>query len=66
LSRNAGFTWEEVHKDVHLGDSGSVLVMANDEQPTDHVLFTTDSGLNWHEYKFMDEKIRVYTIVTVP
>jgi Sortilin, neurotensin receptor 3,/Sortilin, neurotensin receptor 3, C-terminal len=69
LSRDAGFTWEEVHKDAHLwefGDSGSILVMTNDEQPTDHVLFTTDEGLNWREYKFSDEKIRVRSIVTVP
>lgn len=69
LSRDAGFTWEEVHKDAHLwefGDSGSILVMANDEEPTDHVLFTTDEGLNWREYKFTDEKVRVRSILTVP
>lgn len=68
FSRDAGFTWEEVHKDAHLwefGDSGSILVMANDEEPTDHVLFSTDEGLNWREYKFTDEKIRVRSIVTV-
>lgn len=69
LSRDAGFTWEEVHKDAHLwefGDSGSILIMANDEEPTDHVLFSTDEGLNWREYKFGDEPIRVRSIVTVP
>ncbi|KAG6856320.1 vacuolar protein sorting/targeting protein PEP1, partial [Tephrocybe sp. NHM501043] len=69
LSRDGGFTWEEVHKDAHLwefGDSGSVLVMVNDEEPTDHLLFSTDEGLNWREYKFTDEKIRVRFIVTVP
>ncbi|KAJ7065213.1 vacuolar protein sorting/targeting protein 10 [Mycena amicta] len=69
LSRDGGFTWEEVHKDAHLwefGDSGSILVMANDEEPTDHVLFSTDEGLNWREYKFSDEKMRVRSIVTVP
>ncbi|KIK54103.1 hypothetical protein GYMLUDRAFT_232409 [Collybiopsis luxurians FD-317 M1] len=69
LSRDAGFTWEEVHKDAHLyefGDSGSILVMANDEEPTDHVLFSTDEGAHWREYKFTDDKIRVSTIVTVP
>ncbi|EIM80281.1 Oligoxyloglucan reducing end-specific cellobiohydrolase [Stereum hirsutum FP-91666 SS1] len=69
LSRDAGFTWEEVHKDAHLwefGDSGSILIMANDEEPTDHVLFTTDEGLNWREYTFTDEKLRVTSIVTVP
>ncbi|KAJ6624911.1 Oligoxyloglucan reducing end-specific cellobiohydrolase [Mycena sp. CBHHK59/15] len=69
LSRDAGFTWEEVHKDAHLwefGDSGSILVMANDEEPTDHVLFSTDEGLNWREYQFSNEKMRVQSIVTVP
>jgi hypothetical protein len=69
LSRDAGFTWEEVHKDAHLwefGDSGSILVMANDEEPTDHVLFSTDEGLNWREYKFSDEKMRIQSIITVP
>ncbi|KAI9439495.1 Oligoxyloglucan reducing end-specific cellobiohydrolase, partial [Lactarius psammicola] len=45
---------------------GLNLVMANDEEPTDHVLFTTDEGLTWREYKFSDEKIRVRSIVTVP
>jgi hypothetical protein len=68
LSRDAGFTWQEVHKDAHLwefGDSGSILVMANDEEPTDHVLYSTDQGLNWNEYKFGD-RIRVLVIVTVP
>ncbi|KAH8091689.1 hypothetical protein BXZ70DRAFT_898700, partial [Cristinia sonorae] len=69
LSRDAGFTWEEVHKDAHLwefGDSGSILIMANDEDATDHVMFSLDEGLNWREYRFSDEKIRVKAIVTVP
>ncbi len=69
LSRDAGFTWEEVHKDAHLwefGDSGSILIMANDEEPTDHVLFSTDEGKNWREYRFSQDKMRVTSIVTVP
>lgn len=69
LSRDAGFTWEEVHKDAHtweFGDSGSILIMANDEEPTDHVMFSTDEGLNWREYVFTTEKVRVKEIVTVP
>ncbi|KAJ7248956.1 hypothetical protein C8J57DRAFT_1475371 [Mycena rebaudengoi] len=69
LSRDAGITWEEVHKDAHLwkfGDSGSILVMANDEEPTDHVLFSTDEGMNWRSYKFSEEKLRVLSILTVP
>ncbi|KAG1747763.1 uncharacterized protein EDB91DRAFT_1245255 [Suillus paluster] len=69
LSRDGGFTWEEVHKDAHLwefGDSGSVIVIVNDEEPTDHVLFTTDEGLSWREFKFTNEKMRVRDIMTVP
>jgi hypothetical protein len=68
LTRDGGFTWEEVHKDAHMwefGDSGSVLVIVNDEEATDHVLYTTDEGLTWKQYAF-DTKIRVSSIQTVP
>jgi hypothetical protein len=66
LSRDGGFTWEEIHKGTHLwefGDSGSILVMANDKEPTDHVLFSTNEGLDWQEYKFTDQKIWISYIV---
>lgn len=68
LSRDGGFTWEEVYKGAHLWefcDSGSLVVMANDEQPTNVVLFSTDQGLTWHEYN-IGETMRVLSIVTVP
>jgi Sortilin, neurotensin receptor 3,/Sortilin, neurotensin receptor 3, C-terminal len=68
LTRNAGITWEEVHKDAHLwafGDSGSILVIANDEQPTDRVQYTTDHGLHWTEYNFGIE-LRVETLTSDP
>ncbi|KAL1711304.1 hypothetical protein EV715DRAFT_215457, partial [Schizophyllum commune] len=80
LGRDAGLTWEEVHKrsahtslplrvgvdpfkDAHLwelGDTGSVLVMANGKEPTDCVLCSTNEGKTWHEYKFVaGGKLRV-------
>ncbi|KAF8600483.1 signal sequence binding protein [Ceratobasidium sp. AG-I] len=68
LTRDGGFTWEEVHKDAHLfeyGDSGSVIVIVNDEEPTDHVLYTINEGQSWRDYKFSDEKLRIRSIVTV-
>ncbi len=68
LTRDAGFTWEEVHKDAHMwefGDSGSVLCLVNDEGPTDHVIYSIDEGLTWSEYTF-DDSIRVKSIQTVP
>ncbi len=72
LSRDGGFTWEEIHKDAHLfefGDSGSVLVIANDEGPTDRIYFSLDEGLTWREYIFAaggEAKLRIREIVTVP
>ncbi|GAA6062486.1 hypothetical protein JCM10212_001859 [Sporobolomyces blumeae] len=68
LTRDGGFTWEEVHKDAHVweyGDQGSILVLANDEDATDHVTYTLDEGLTWQDYDF-GERIRVKSIVTVP
>ncbi|KAJ7446295.1 Oligoxyloglucan reducing end-specific cellobiohydrolase [Mycena latifolia] len=67
LSRDAGYTWEEIRKDPHIwefGDSGSILVMASATSATDHVLFSTNEGLNWHEYQFSDKEMRVRSIVT--
>ncbi len=68
LTRDGGLTWEEIHKDAHLwefGDSGSILIIANDEGPTDHVTYSTDEGLSWSEYVFND-MLRVQSIQTVP
>lgn len=68
LTRDGGFTWEEVHKDAHVweyGDQGSILILANDEDSTDHVTYTLNEGLSWQDYNF-GESIRVKSIVTVP
>ncbi|BEI81872.1 hypothetical protein CcaverHIS002_0210320 [Cutaneotrichosporon cavernicola] len=68
LTRDGGSTWQEVHKDAHMweyGDSGSILVLVNDEGPTDHILFSIDQGLSWNTYTF-GERLRVQTIQTVP
>ncbi|GMK59242.1 hypothetical protein CspeluHIS016_0702570 [Cutaneotrichosporon spelunceum] len=68
LTRDGGSTWQEVHKDAHMweyGDSGSILVLVNDEGPTDHVLFSIDQGISWNTHTF-GERLRVQTIQTVP
>ncbi|MBW0519773.1 hypothetical protein O181_059488 [Austropuccinia psidii MF-1] len=69
LTRDGGFTWEEVSKDAHMweyGDQGSILILINDEGPTDRVKYTLDEGLTWSEYVFGDSPIRVTSVVTVP
>lgn len=68
LTRDGGFTWEEVKKDAHkweFGDQGSIIVLVNDEDATNLVYYTLDQGLTWREYSFED-KLRVKKIVTVP
>lgn len=68
LTRDGGFTWEEVHKDTHkweYGDHGSIIVLVDDKHATDTLLYTLDQGLSWNSYRF-GEKVRVSTLDTVP
>ena len=68
LTRDGGFTWEEIHKDAHMweyGDQGSILLLVNDETATDRVSYSLDEGLTWKDYVFGDA-IRARSITTVP
>jgi hypothetical protein len=41
LTRDAGLTWIEVKKGAYMyefGNQGGILVLVDDEQPTDHIL----------------------------
>lgn len=47
LTRDAGRTWIEVTKDAHtweFGDHGGILLLMNDEVPTDSVKYSLDMG----------------------
>ncbi|THU81963.1 Oligoxyloglucan reducing end-specific cellobiohydrolase [Dendrothele bispora CBS 962.96] len=69
ISRDAGFSWEEIHKKSHFwefGDSGSILVMVNDKEATNHVIFSKNQGLTWEEYQFADKEMFVKDIITEP
>jgi photosystem II stability/assembly factor-like uncharacterized protein len=68
ITRDGGFSWQEIHKDAHMwefGDSGSVIVIVNDEDVTDQVLYSTDEGLSWKSHNF-GTSVRVQSIQTVP
>ena len=50
LSTDAGLNWQMVHEDAHkyeFGDQGSVIVIAGDEEPVDHVSYSYDYGKTW-------------------
>ncbi|RIA92294.1 hypothetical protein C1645_765456 [Glomus cerebriforme] len=72
LTRDAGVTWTEVKKGAYMyefGNQGSIIVLVDDEQPTDHVLYSLNEGTSWQEYKFTkvgEQSIRVIDIDTMP
>ena len=50
LSTDAGLTWRMISKDAHkyeFGDLGSILVIVDDEEVTDTVKYSLDSGKTW-------------------
>lgn len=50
ISSDAGLTWKVVQNEPHkyeFGDQGSLLVVINDLEPTDHVLYSYDFGQTW-------------------
>jgi hypothetical protein len=51
MSTDAGLTWTMVREGAHLyefGDSGSVIVIVDNEQVTDSILYSTDMGQTWY------------------
>jgi len=74
LTRDAGKTWVEIHKDAHLyefGDYGGILLLVNDEQATNFLEFSIDQGNTFTRYHFIDSKqknrkVKVKDILTVP
>jgi hypothetical protein len=50
LSTGNGVSWNMVHKDAHkyeFGDKRSLLVLVNNEEFTDVIVYSTDSGKTW-------------------
>ncbi|KAJ1533931.1 vacuolar protein sorting/targeting protein PEP1, partial [Nowakowskiella sp. JEL0078] len=69
LTRDAGQSWVEVHKDAHkfaLGDHGTLIVLVNDEGPTDRIIYSWDFGTSWAEFKISEKPIRVKSLVSIP
>ncbi len=68
LSVDAGKTWKMVSQDAHkyeFGDQGSILVMAPDEESTDHVKYSWDFGKTWQKLS-LGVTTRVKFLTTVP
>eukprot|EP00397_Hematodinium_sp_SG-2012_P006934 GEMP01006971.1.p1 GENE.GEMP01006971.1~~GEMP01006971.1.p1 ORF type:complete len:841 (+),score=152.98 GEMP01006971.1:153-2675(+) len=69
LSRDGGLTWIEAHKGAFIyeyGDHGGLLVMANDVQATNMIVFSWNEGSTWYDFDFAQQKLNVDNVVTFP
>ncbi|KRW98331.1 Cyclic nucleotide-binding protein [Pseudocohnilembus persalinus] len=69
VSIDGGWVWKQVEQGSHIyeiGDQGSVVVMASDQQATNFIIYSIDDGQTWQKYQFQDQKIEVINIVTDP
>jgi hypothetical protein len=71
FSRDAGWTWEEIANGSYIyeyADHGSVIVMADNTQETNRILYTWNQFLNYTECRFSDSnaKLRIQDIHAEP
>ncbi|XP_071441297.1 sortilin-related receptor-like isoform X2 [Hetaerina americana] len=72
LSRDAGLTWFQLLKDYNFfnfGDHGGVLVAVRYFKSlgeTRELMYSTDEGERWQSYKFYNDDLRVYGLMTEP
>jgi len=74
MTADAGVTWKQVQKGLwtwQYGDRGSITVLVKQwkrgihEEKTNHLLYSTDQGDNWEEYKFSDEDVEVLDVTSL-
>jgi hypothetical protein len=69
MSRDAGLTWREVAKGSHIyefGDHGGLVVMAEDNRPTNFIYYSWDEGLTWTKLKISDDSLLIENIIIEP
>ncbi|KAJ1973117.1 vacuolar protein sorting/targeting protein PEP1 [Dimargaris verticillata] len=71
LTRDGGLTWREIRKGAHLhefGDHGAILLLVDDEAPTDHVWYSLNEGKSFSRYTFAPthRKQRIVAMTTEP
>ncbi|KAF9903168.1 vacuolar protein sorting/targeting protein PEP1 [Linnemannia zychae] len=68
LTRDGGHSWKEVLHGPHqydFGDHGSIILLVkDDERPTDHIIYSLDHGNTFKQFEFSKEEVIVKDIVT--
>ena len=69
LSRDGGLNWFEIRKGSHIyeiGDHGGLIIIADDQNPTNSIFYSYDEGLNFEELKISSFKLQVKNIIIEP
>ena len=69
MTTDGGISWKSVKKGKFLwryGDQGSIIVIVQQDVPTQSIFYTLDEGEKWNEYKFADTDFKISYISTVP
>jgi len=69
FSRDAGRSWEQIAEGSYIyefGDHGALMIMANNREATNEVLYSWNEGLNWTTFQFWEHHIEVENIITEP
>ncbi len=69
LSRDGGFTWSEVRKGAHnyeIGDHGALIILSQDQTPSNSIIYTWDEGISWNELKISKSKMIIRNIIIEP
>jgi hypothetical protein len=69
LSRDGGLNWFQIRKGSHIyeiGDHGALILIADNINPTNIILYSWDEGLTFEETKISDEKIYIKNIIIEP
>ena len=69
MSRDGGLTWYEVKTGSHiyeLGDHGGLIVMADNMQLTQEILYSFNEGLTWHSLTISDTPMSITNIIIEP
>lgn len=67
VTRDGGINWFQVKKGAHLyefGDMGAILVLVDNEEPTNKLWYSWNEGKNWESFQFNLDPIRVTTLTT--
>jgi len=69
FSRDAGRSWEEIRKGSYIyeyGDHGALMILADNRQATNKILYSWNEGLSWTEFEFWSHMMEVENIITEP